>query len=53
LEQAAPQRAWFSVHVAKGHHYCMAAVFDRTLEFKAYDMEGRLFDTFELTKPAE
>lgn len=53
LEQAAPQRAWFSVHVARGHHYCVAAVFDRTLEFKAYDIEGRLFDTFELTKAAE
>lgn len=53
LEQAAPQRAWFSIHVARGHHYCFASVFDRTMQFKAYDLEGRLFDTFELTKPAE
>lgn len=51
LEQAAPQRAWFTVHVARGHHYCFAAVQDRTIQFKAYDLEGRLFDTFELTKP--
>ncbi len=50
LEQAAPQRAWFSIHVARGHHYCFASVFDRTMQFKAYDLEGRLFDTFELTK---
>jgi 3',5'-cyclic AMP phosphodiesterase CpdA len=50
LEQAAPQRAWFTLHVARGHHYCFAAVHDRTIQFKAYDLEGRLFDTFELTK---
>lgn len=52
LEQAGPQRAWFTLHVARGHHYCFAVVQDRTIQFKAYDLEGRLFDTFELTKPA-
>ena len=50
LEQAAPQRAWFSIHVQRGHHFCFATVHDRTIQFKAYDLEGRLFDTFELTK---
>ena len=50
LEQAAPQRAWFTVHVQRSHHYCFATVHDRTIQFKAYDLEGRLFDTFELTK---
>jgi len=53
LERAAPQRAWFSLHVARGHHYCFATVHDRTIEFKAYDTEGRLFDTFAFTKPAD
>ena len=53
LEQAAPQRSWFSIHVQRGHHYGFAAVFDRTIQFKAYDVDGRLFDTFELTKPAD
>lgn len=51
LEQAGPQRAWFSIHVQRGHHFCFATVQDRTIQFKAYDLEGRLFDTFELTKP--
>lgn len=51
LEQPGPQRAWFTLHVARGHHYAFAAVQDRTIQFKAYDLEGRLFDTFELTKP--
>lgn len=50
LEQAAPQRSWFSIHVQRGHHYCFATVHDRTIQFKAYDLEGRLFDGFELTK---
>lgn len=50
LEQAGPQRSWFTIHVQRGHHYCFATVHDRTIQFKAYDIEGRLFDTFELTK---
>jgi acid phosphatase type 7 len=50
LEQAGPQRSWFTVQVQRGHHYCFAAVQGRTLEFKAYDLEGRLFDLFELRK---
>jgi phage tail protein X len=53
LEQAAPQRAWFSIHVQRGHHYCFATVHDRTIQFKAYDLDGRLFDTFELTKDSD
>ncbi len=53
LEQAAPQRAWFTLHVQRGHHYCFATVHDRTIQFKAYDLEGRLFDTFELTKAGD
>jgi hypothetical protein len=53
LEQAAPQRAWFSIHVQRGHHFAFATVHDRTIQFKAYDIEGRLFDTFELTKPED
>ncbi|MBN8246077.1 MAG: metallophosphoesterase [Verrucomicrobia bacterium] len=53
LESAAPQRSWFSIHVQRGYHYGFASVFDRTIQFKAYDVDGRLFDTFELTKPAD
>lgn len=51
LEQAAPQRSWFSLHFQRAFHTCHAAVHDRTIVFKAYDIDGRLFDTFELTKP--
>jgi acid phosphatase type 7 len=51
LEQAAPQRSWFSLHFKRAHHYCYATLHDQTIQFKAYDLEGSLFDTFELTKP--
>lgn len=50
LETPAPQRTWFSLHVHRAHHYCQAAVHDRTIVFQAYDLEGRMFDAFELTK---
>ncbi len=53
LEQAAPQRSWFSLHFKRAHHYCYATIHDRMIQFKAYDIETRLFDTFELTKPEE
>jgi hypothetical protein len=53
LEEAGPQRSWFTLHVKRGHHYCFATVQDRTIQFKAYDIDGRLFDTFELTKEAK
>ncbi len=53
LEEAGPQRSWYSIHVQRGHRFCFATVQDRTIQFKAYDLEGRLFDTFELTKAAD
>jgi len=53
LEQAAPQRTWFSLHFQRAFHYCYAAISDRTIVFKAYDIDGLLFDTFELTKAVD
>jgi hypothetical protein len=50
LEEAAPQRTWFNLHFQRAFHYCYAAIHDRTIVFKAYDIDGLLFDTFELTK---
>ncbi len=50
LEDAAPQRTWFNLHFQRAFHYCYAAIHDRTIVFKAYDIDGLLFDTFELTK---
>lgn len=53
LEDAAPTRTWFQKHFRRAHHYCFAAVHGRTIQFWAYDADGRLFDTFELTKPSD
>jgi len=50
LETAGPIKPWFQNNVKHGHHYCIAAVNGRTLEFKAFDLEGRLFDTMKIDK---
>ena len=50
LETAGPFRAPFTHIVRRGHHYTMVWINGSTLVYKAYDLEGRLFDTFELIK---
>jgi predicted phosphodiesterase len=50
LEVAGPIKPFFQNNVKHGHHYCLAAVNGRTLEFKAFDMEGRLFDFLKIDK---
>jgi len=50
LETPGPTRPWFQNNVRHGHHYCMVAINGRVLEFKAFDLEGRLFDTMKIEK---
>lgn len=50
LETPGPFRPFFQNNVKRGHHYCMAYVNGGTLEFKAFDLEGRLFDYLKLEK---
>ena len=50
LEQAGPIRPWFQNNVRRGHHFVFAAVNGATLEFKAFDLEGRLFDSCVIRK---
>ena len=50
LETPGPFRTSFSNMVKRGHHYSMVWVNGNTLEFKAYDLEGRLFDTLTIQK---
>lgn len=52
LEDFDPTRSWFTQELQTGHHYCTFAVYDRTLIFKAIDHDGRLFDSFQMTKDA-
>lgn len=50
LETFDPTRSWFTQELQTGHHYTTFAVFGNTLQFKAIDHEGRMFDSFQLTK---
>jgi acid phosphatase type 7 len=50
LETAGPIRPFFQNTVKRGHHFCYVAVNGNTLEMKAYDLEGRLFDTMTIQK---
>ena len=50
LETPGPYKPWFQNNVRRGHHYCMVAINGGTLEFKAFDIENRLFDTMTLKK---
>jgi len=50
LETAGPIRPFFQNTVKRGHHFCYVAVNGATLEMKAYDLEGRLFDTLTIQK---
>lgn len=50
LETAGPYRPSFQNNVKHGHHYCLVAVNNETLEFKAFDLEGRLFDAVKIEK---
>ncbi|QDU58918.1 metallophosphoesterase [Aeoliella mucimassa] len=50
LETAGPIKPWFQNMVKHGHHYCLVSVNGRHMEFKAYDLEGRLFDVMTIDK---
>lgn len=53
LETFAPTRNWFTLELQEGHHYCLFNIFENTLIFKAIDHEGRIFDSFQITKSDE
>ena len=50
LETPGPVRPPFQNNVRRGHHYCMVAVNGRTLEFKAFGLDGELFDVTRIEK---
>jgi predicted phosphodiesterase len=50
LETPGPFRPYFQNNVKRGHHYCLVAVNGGTFELKAFDLDGRLFDTVTLVK---
>lgn len=50
FEDLAPTRTWFMNKGFRGHHYCLVRIHDGFLDFKMYDVNGRLRDSFELSK---
>lgn len=52
LEDFSPSAPEFSEKGFRGHHYVLISITGRTLSGKMYDLEGRLKDHFQWTKPA-
>ncbi|MBT30920.1 MAG: metallophosphoesterase [Thalassobius sp.] len=50
LEIAQPTRAWFTRKVKSTHHFGYLSVFDKTIEFQAIDVDGKVFDSFAMQK---
>ena len=50
LENFAPTPAFFKMEARSDYHFCYATVHGGTFHMKAFDHDGRLFDSFSLTK---
>lgn len=50
LEDFGPLPTWFKAQLRVDFHCCYINIHEGQLEFKAFDQNGQLFDTFELNK---
>jgi predicted phosphodiesterase len=50
LENFGPTPAFFKAELRVDHHYCYATIQGGQFQFKAFDQNGMLFDSFELRK---
>jgi hypothetical protein len=50
LEDFGPTPTFFKAECRVDYHFCYVTVQNGTFTLKAFDHEGRLFDTFTLTK---
>lgn len=50
LEDFGPTPTWFKAECRVDYHYCYLTVHENTLNLKAFDQEGRLFDHFSKRK---
>ncbi len=50
LETPGPIRPFFQNNVRRGHHYVMVYINGTSLEFKAFDLDDRLFDVMNIKK---
>ena len=52
LEEFQRTRTPFMANGKRSHHFLYFAVNGHTLQMRSYDLEGRLFDTMDMHKPA-
>lgn len=50
LEDFAPTRNWFMAKVKRDNHYGTILINDNTLSMSAFDINGKMFDNFSITK---
>ncbi len=50
LETHGPTRPEFSARVRHGHHYCIVSISGDVFEMRAFDIEGRQFDSLVIDK---
>ena len=50
LETPGPYRPFFQNNVRRGHHYVMVAINGRKLEFKAFSLDDKMFDSMTISK---
>ena len=50
LEQFAPTRSWFTAKLLRNWQYCLVNIHGGTFQMMAYDIDGKLYDFFELKK---
>ncbi len=50
IEDHAPTPAWFNAKKYRGHHYALVNINKDRLLFNMFDIDGRMQDSFELTK---
>lgn len=50
LENFAPVPTWFKAQCRSDYHFCFATIHGGRLNFKAFDQQGMMFDTFEVEK---
>jgi hypothetical protein len=50
LENFAPTPSWFKAQVRVAYHFCLINIHEGRLECKAFDDQGRLFDSFDINK---
>ncbi|SDZ48029.1 MULTISPECIES: metallophosphoesterase family protein [Rhodonellum] len=48
LEDNAPTRTWFTSKIFRGFHYCTVQIAGQTIEFRAYDLGGKLLDFYRI-----